>query len=96
MERAIKSLRKGLMRLTLRFIWPALAAGFLLTACAQVARHAPQSAAVDDEAHCSNVGAPGTDAFAKCLKDRDIARDRAEARVESAHRGLSERMMNGR
>ena len=84
------------MRLTTFTIWPVLAASLALAACAQVTRTAPQAAAVDDEAHCSNVAAPGSDAFAKCLKDRDVARERAEARVESAHRGLSERMMNGR
>lgn len=68
----------------------------LFTGCAQLARQTPQAAAVDDETYCSNLGSPGTDAFAKCLKDRDVARERSEGRMEAAHRGLSDRMLNGR
>ncbi len=65
-----------------------------LSACAQFERHQPSAQSqVDDDALCRQKGAPGSADYAACLKDRDAAVAR-ENRMERAHRGLAERMLN--
>ena len=85
------------MRVTRSPVWLALAASLLLAGCASVTRQQPEAAAVDDDASCRAGGnAPGSDAYAKCLKDRDAARGQAQSRIDYAHRRNSEIMLNGR
>ncbi len=50
----------------------------------------------DDDAYCrANSGAPGTSAYAACLKDRDVGAIHSSDRMEQAHRNLAESMLNG-
>ena len=76
-----------------------LAAGFLLSACAQFDRTAlPQAAATDDDAICRKQGEPGSQPDVACRRDRDVgaARASSDAGVERAHKNLAEDMLNGR
>lgn len=77
----------------------ALAAGLLLSACAQFERNQPV-ATVDDDAACRANGVePGSAAYVACRKDRDVANSRAassNSRIERAHRNLAEDMLNNR
>jgi hypothetical protein len=71
-------------------------AGLALSGCLQSGREAAATAVSDDEALCRGKGQPGTDAYAVCLKERDIARDQSQARIDRAHRRVSEDMLTGR
>jgi hypothetical protein len=76
-----------------------LVAALTLSGCFQSNRPAantPATAANDDEATCRAKGEPGSNAYAVCLKERDIAREGAQARVDRAHRRVSEDMLMGR
>lgn len=72
-----------------------LVAAITLSGCFQSNRPAA-TAANDDEATCRAKGEPGSNAYAVCLKERDIAREGAQARVDRAHRRVSEDMLMGR
>ena len=76
-----------------------LVAALTLSGCFQSNRPAASTAATaanDDEATCRAKGEPGSNAYAVCLKERDIAREGAQARVDRAHRRVSEDMLMGR
>lgn len=64
---------------------------------AQSARDEAQAAAVDDDALCQkNAGPPGSNAYAACLKNRDVLRESSRAGRDRAHRNVTEQMLNGR
>jgi hypothetical protein len=68
---------------------------FLLGACAQLSRETA-AAPADDESHCRSSGAPGTDAYAACLKNRDVAREQSQGRRDRTHRRVADDMLNSR
>lgn len=71
--------------------------GLSLAGCFQSAREQVEAAAVDDDALCQkNAGPPGSNAYASCMKDRDVARANSQARIDRAHRNVTESMLNGR
>jgi len=81
------------------FAITALAAGLLLSACAQFDRTTlPQAAATDDDAICRKQGEPGSQPYVACRRDRDVGAARASSGsgVERAHKNLAEDMLNGR
>jgi hypothetical protein len=68
-----------------------------LTACA--ARHEGTVTAQgndDDDSYCraNNTVAPGSPEYVACRKDRDVQRQRAEARADRRQRDLGEYMLN--
>ena len=68
-----------------------------LAACA--ARHEGPVVAAgndDDDSFCraNNTVAPGSPDYVACRKDRDVQRQRAEARADRRQRDLGEYMMN--
>ena len=66
--------------------------GLTLAGCMQTAREQVEAAVVDDDALCQkNAGPPGSNAYAACMKDRDVARAGSQARMDRAHTGLSRR-----
>ena len=82
-------------------LWSALLCAFLLAGCAQLSPQSAvaqaETAAVDDEGFCrSNGGPPGSNGFAACMKDRDAARARQQARADRTHTRMIEGMLNGR
>jgi hypothetical protein len=71
--------------------------GLSLAGCMQTAREQVEAAVVDDDALCQkNAGPPGSNAYAACMKDRDVARAGSQARMDRAHRRVSEDMLNSR
>ena len=71
--------------------------GLSLTACA--ARNQPVTAVGndDDDSYCrANSGEPGSPPYVACRKDRDVMRQRAEAKADRAQRNLGEYMLNHR
>jgi hypothetical protein len=72
--------------------------GLSLTACA--ARNQGPAMAVgndDDDAYCrANNVQSGSPAYVACRKDRDVMRQRAEAKADRAQRDLGEYMLNHR
>ena len=63
------------------------------------ARHETRVTAVgndDDDSYCraNNTLAPGSPDYVACRKDRDVQRQRAEARADRRQRDLGEYMMN--
>ena len=72
--------------------------GLSLTACA--ARNQPVTAVGndDDDSYCraNNTVQPGTPEYVACRKDRDVMRQRAEAKADRAQRNLGEYMLNHR
>jgi len=73
----------------------ALLAGLALAGCANLERQSSASAQADDDAVCRNSGAPGSDAYVACRRDRDNQRGLANDKMERQHRDLAERMLNG-
>jgi hypothetical protein len=68
----------------------------VLSGCAELDRQRPANL-VDDDALCrANGAAPGSPAYAACLKDRDIAANRADQRMQNTHQRLTEDMLNGK
>lgn len=83
------------MRATKTFL--ILAIGLSLAGCLQTAREEMAAAANDDDVFCQrNAGPPGSNPYAACLKDRDIARSNRQARMDRTHRRVSEDMLNAR
>jgi hypothetical protein len=72
--------------------------GLSLTACA--ARNQGPAQEIgnnDDDAYCrANNAQPGSPAYVACRKDRDVQRQRAEAKSDRAQRDLGEYMLNHR
>jgi len=76
----------------------ALLVGLVLTGCANLERHAVpvEASQNDDDAYCKQSAGPqGSNPYVACRKDRDVQRGRADNRLESQHRNLAERMLNG-
>jgi hypothetical protein len=50
----------------------------------------------DDDSYCraNNTVAPGSPEYVACRKDRDVQRQRAEARADRRQRDLGEYMLN--
>jgi hypothetical protein len=72
-------------------------AAFSLAACA--ARHEAPATALgndDDDSYCraNNTVSPGSPEYVACRKDRDVQRQRAEARADRRQRDLGEFMLN--
>jgi len=85
------------MRATITKLLLTAAVGLSLAGCFQSAREQVEAAAVDDDALCQkNAGPPGSNAYAACMKDRDVARAGSQARIDRAHRNVTENMLNGR
>ncbi len=85
------------MRSALTKFLLATAVGLSLSACMQTAREQVEAAAVDDDALCQkSAGPPGSNGYAACMKDRDVARANSQARVDRAHRRVTEDMLNAR
>ena len=84
------------MRASLSRCFVFLAAALALAGCFQTRPSPVASAAADDEALCSSRGAPGSNDYAACMKDRDIARERSQARTDRTHRRVAEDMLNVR
>lgn len=75
----------------------AILVSFSLVGCLQTAREQVEAAAVDDDALCHrSAGPPGSNAYAACMKDRDVQRSQSQARMDRSHRRVSEDMLNGR
>ena len=69
-----------------------------LSACA-TRSEAPMSAGLseDDDSYCQAHGGPtGSPQYVACRKDRDVMRQRAEAKADRAQRDLGEYMLNHR
>jgi hypothetical protein len=85
------------MRSALTRILLATTVGLSMAGCMQTAREQAQTAVVDDDALCQkSAGPPGSNGYAACMKDRDVARANSQARVDRAHRNVTESMLNGR
>lgn len=84
------------MRATITKLLLTAALGLSLAGCFQSAREQVEQASVDDDALCQKAGPPGSSAYAACLKDRDVAREGSRARLDRAHRNVTESMLNGR
>lgn len=85
------------MRATLLKFLMTIAVGLSLAGCFQSAREQSETAAVDDDALCQkNGGPPGSNGYAACMKDRDVAREGSRARLDRTHRNVTESMLNGR
>jgi hypothetical protein len=81
---------------TSRFLLTALVA-FSLAGCMQTASEQVAATVADDEAYCQkNAGPVGSGNYAACMKDRDVAAGNRQARMDRAHRRVSEDMLNGR
>jgi hypothetical protein len=75
----------------------AIVVGLSLAGCLQTAREQAEAAVVDDDATCQkSAGPPGSNGYAACMKDRDVARAGSQAKVDRAHRRVSEDMLNSR
>jgi len=71
--------------------------GISLGGCLQTAREQVETAAADDDAPCQkNAGPVGSNSYAACMKDRDVARAQSQARTDRAHRRVTEDMLNAR
>lgn len=71
--------------------------GLGLSACAQISRETAGSAGLaDDDAACRSSGAPGSDAYAACVKNRDVSREQSQARRDRTHKRVAEDMLNSR
>jgi hypothetical protein len=85
------------MRSALTKLLLTIAVGLALAGCMQTAREQAEAAVVDDDVLCQKSGGPpGSNGYAACMKDRDVARAGSQARVDRAHRNVTESMLNGR
>lgn len=85
------------MRTTTSRLLLTILLGLSLAGCLQTAREELAAAQTDDDALCQkNAGPPGSNAYAACMKDRDVQRSDRQARMDRSHRRVSEDMLNGR
>ena len=84
------------MRATLHRLLLTIVVGLSLAGCMQTSRETATAPAVDDDAVCRSKGPAGSNAYAACMKDRDIAREQGQARMDRTHRRVAEDMLNGR
>jgi hypothetical protein len=67
----------------------------LLAGCLERGQSTMVSGGDDDDAFCrANNVKPGSSEYIACRKDRDVLRDRANARADSRQRDLGEFMLN--
>ena len=67
----------------------------LLGCCLERGQQTLVSGGDDDDAFCrANNVKPGSPEYIACRKDRDLLRDRANARADSRQRDLGEYMLN--
>jgi hypothetical protein len=67
----------------------------LLGGCLERGQQTLVSGGDDDDAFCrANNVKPGSPEYIACRKDRDLLRDRANARADSRQRDLGEYMLN--
>ena len=83
-------------RLSMRFPLALLLIGPLLAGCLERGQPTMVDATGDDDAYCraNNTVAPGSSTYVACRKDRDVQRQRAEAKADRAQRNLGEYMLN--
>jgi hypothetical protein len=83
-------------RLSMRFPIALLLIAPLLTGCLERGQPTMVDASSDDDAYCraNNTVAPGSAEYVTCRKDRDVQRQRAEAKSDRAQRNLGEYMLN--
>ena len=73
------------------------AIGLSLAGCAARNQGPAQEAGNnDDDAYCRASGEPGSPPYVACRKDRDVMRQRAEAKADRSQRNLGEYMLNHR
>jgi hypothetical protein len=84
------------MRLPISVMTLLLAAPLLANCAQSLTQASPQAAAVDDEAVCSQAGAPGSNAYAACMKERDLARETQQRRMDRTHQRMVDDMLNRR
>lgn len=73
----------------------ALAIALVAAACARRSDLPLSNLGEDDDAICrANNVAPGSHAYAACIKDRDVARANAASRADQRQRGLAEDMLD--
>jgi hypothetical protein len=68
----------------------------LLAGCLERGQPTMVDASSDDDLYCraNNTVAPGSAEYVACRKDRDVQRQRAEAKSDRAQRNLGEYMLN--
>jgi hypothetical protein len=68
----------------------------VLAGCLERGQPTMVDATGDDDAYCraNNTVAPGSPAYVACRKDRDVQRQRADAKADRAQRNLGEYMLN--
>ena len=84
------------MRVTTQRLLLTIAVGLSLAGCLQTSRETATAPAADDDAVCRGNGPVGSNGYAACMKDRDVAREQSQARMDRSHRRVSEDMLNGR
>jgi hypothetical protein len=85
--------RKATMKL--KFAAALLLVAPLLAGCLERGQPTMVDAGGDDDAFCrANNVAAGSPEYVACRKDRDIARNNANARADRAQRNLGEYMLN--
>jgi hypothetical protein len=83
-------------RLSMRFPLALVLIAPLLAGCLERGQPTMVDATSDDDAYCraNNTVAPGSPAYVACRKDRDVQRQRADAKADRAQRNLGEYMLN--
>ena len=67
----------------------------LLAGCLERGQPVMKDTSVDDDAYCrANSGAPGSDDYVTCRKNRDVQRGNANVRTDRAQRNMAEQMLN--
>ena len=86
------------MRIASKLLF-AVAGCVWLSGCALIAPNSAsvvEAAAAEDAAFCrSNGGPPGSNEYAACMKERDLARGEQERRLDRAHQRMVDGMLNG-
>ena len=82
-------------RNTQRFLLPLMLIAPLLAGCLERGQPTMVDASGDDDAFCrANNVQQGSSEYVACRKDRDVQRQRAEARSDRRQRDLGEYMLN--
>jgi hypothetical protein len=68
----------------------------LLAGCLERGQPTMVDTSGDDDTYCraNNTVAPGSADYVSCRKDRDVQRQRADAKADRAQRNLGEYMLN--
>jgi hypothetical protein len=80
----------------MRFPLVFLLAAPLLAGCLERGQPTMVDTSGDDDSYCraNNTVAPGSPDYVACRKDRDVQRQRADAKADRAQRNLGEYMLN--